>query len=134
MAADTDQMGRAQTVVRLKHDRFDSISKISGTIVIRPNLREAAFGLRWFALDRRPRSARCASLAGLNGLPRLLAFADRLDRSYIAGRPMQEAQRATCPTSAPRDSVCWPCIASGSPTTASPRGRTGWCATTGARR
>jgi len=96
VAAGDDQVGHAPTVVRLKHDHFGSINKISlgDTIVIRRNLREAAFGLRWFArwiAGHEARSLRV--LAGLDGLPRLLAFdADWLDRSYIAGRPMQEAQ------------------------------------------
>jgi predicted Ser/Thr protein kinase len=63
---------------------------------IRRNTRVARFGMRWFARAAAAREARAlVALAGLEGVPQLIAWADGiLDRTYMEGAPMQQAQPA----------------------------------------
>lgn len=61
---------------------------------IRRDTRAAKFGMRWFARSAAAREARVLrALAGVDGVPQLLAWGDGvLDRSYMEGAPMQQAQ------------------------------------------
>lgn len=61
---------------------------------IRRDIRAARFGMRWIARTAAAREARVlTALNGLDGVPRLLAWSgDVLDRSFMAGAPMQQAQ------------------------------------------
>ena len=61
---------------------------------IRRDIRTARFGMRWIARKAAAREARVLkTLDGLDGVPRLLAWGDGvLDRSFMAGAPMQQAQ------------------------------------------
>lgn len=61
---------------------------------IRRDIRSARFGMRWIAHKAAAREARVlTALGGLDGIPRLLAWSDGvLDRSFMAGSPMQQAQ------------------------------------------
>ena len=84
------------TETLLKLDHFGSIARVddaAGTR-IRRETRAARFGLRWFARWVAGHEARSlATLAGLPGIPRLLHWDGvTLERSYLAGRTMQEAQ------------------------------------------
>ncbi len=81
---------------RLKHDHFGSISRVidGGVARTRRDTRDASPGVRLFARGAARREARAlAALAGLDGVPALLAFDGRvLDRTWIAGRRMEDAQ------------------------------------------
>ena len=61
---------------------------------IRRDTRAAHFGLRWLARSAAAREARVLrALAGLDGVPQLLCWQDGvLERSYMDGAPMQQAQ------------------------------------------
>lgn len=61
---------------------------------IRRDIRSARLGMRWIARKAAAREARAlTALDGLEGVPRLIAWADGvLDRSFMAGAPMQQAQ------------------------------------------
>lgn len=81
----------------LKHDHFGSITLIEAAGVaprIRRDTRAASFGLRWLArLAARREAHALRLLTGIAGVPTLLHFDGHvLERSYIAGRPMHEAQ------------------------------------------
>ena len=80
----------------LKLDTFGDIRRVArdGHDTIRRDTRSATFGLRHLARWAARREARALErLDGLEGVPRLLGFDGRvLERSYIAGQPMQEAQ------------------------------------------
>jgi len=81
---------------RLKKDAFGAIYRVreGARVLIRRDTRAARLGLRWFARHVARREARALErLEGLRGVPRLLRSDGRvLDRSYIGGLPMQEAQ------------------------------------------
>jgi len=66
---------------------------------IRRDTRCARFGMHWIARAAAAREARVLkALAGLEGVPRLIAWGDGvLDRSFLDGAPMQQA-RPTDPT------------------------------------
>jgi RIO-like serine/threonine protein kinase len=66
---------------------------------IRRDTRSARWGLRWFSKQAAAREARVLkALAGIDGVPELIAWqAGVLDRSFMEGAPMQNAQ--------PRDPV-----------------------------
>ena len=80
----------------LKQDTFGHIERVErdGVVVIRRDTRSATFGLRHLARWAARREARVLGhVIGLEGVPQLLLFDGRvLERSYIAGSPMQEAQ------------------------------------------
>ena len=81
----------------LKRDHFGRIELvhgINGPALIRRDTRAAARGLRWFSGRVARREARALRvLDGVVGVPRLLRDeAGVLERSFIAGKPMQEAQ------------------------------------------
>ncbi len=61
---------------------------------IRRDIRAARFGMRWIARNAAAREARVLkTLSGLDGVPQLLAWSGGvLDRSFMAGAPMQQAQ------------------------------------------
>lgn len=61
---------------------------------IRRDTSAARFGMRWFARGAAAREARALqALAGVNGVPQLLGWADGvLDRTYMGGAPMQQAR------------------------------------------
>lgn len=61
---------------------------------IRRDIRGARFGMRWIARKAADREARVlTALGGLDGVPRLLRWGDGvLDRSFMAGAPIQQAQ------------------------------------------
>jgi RIO-like serine/threonine protein kinase len=86
----------------LKRDHFGRIDVVrgDGAPYIRRDTRAAARGLRWFAGRVARREARALrALEGMAGVPRLLRDEPGVvARSYIAGRPMQDAR--------PRD-VAW---------------------------
>lgn len=81
---------------RLKQDAFGAIYRVreGAGMLIRRDTRVARLGLRWFARHVARREARALDrLAGVPGIPRLLRSDGRvLERSYIGGLPMQEAQ------------------------------------------
>jgi RIO-like serine/threonine protein kinase len=83
-------------VVLLKSDALGRIERRrDGTRdFVRRDARSARLGLRAFARWAAAREARAlAALAGLDGLPQCLAFdGGVLDRSDLAGEPMQRAQ------------------------------------------
>jgi RIO-like serine/threonine protein kinase len=90
-------MSEQASVERLKHDHFGSISRVvdaDGRACARRDTREASFGLRWIARRVARREARALeALHGTEGVPALLAFDGRvLDREWLAGAPMQDAQ------------------------------------------
>jgi RIO-like serine/threonine protein kinase len=82
----------------LKKDLFGEVrleSGAAGPAIIRDASRASAW-LRWLArrLLRREAAA-LALLAGVDGVPELIAASrDRLQRSYVAGQPMQHARPA----------------------------------------
>lgn len=61
---------------------------------IRRDIRPARFGMRWIARKAAAREARVLTiLAGVDGVPQLLAWDEGLlERSFMAGAPMQQAQ------------------------------------------
>ena len=82
----------------LKTDLFGSVSLLHGGqgIAVRRDTTRARTGLGWIARLLARREARALGrLGGLPGTPGLIAFdGRRLDRSYIDGRPMQQARPA----------------------------------------
>ena len=80
----------------LKADHFGSITRVDDArgLRIRCETKTAAFGLRWFARWVAGHEARSlTALAELPGIPRLLHWDGvTLERSFIDGRPMHEAQ------------------------------------------
>ncbi|MEZ5461363.1 serine/threonine protein kinase [Dokdonella sp.] len=80
----------------LKSDALGRIEIVSdrGQRWIRRDTRVANFGMRWFARNAAAREARVlGALAGVEGVPQLIAWKDGvLDRSYMEGAPMQQAQ------------------------------------------
>ena len=80
----------------LKSDALGRIEIVSdgSTRWIRRDTRAARFGMRWIARSAAAREARVlAALASVEGVPHILAWQDGvLDRSYMAGAPMQQAQ------------------------------------------
>ena len=83
-------------VERLKQDAFGAIYRVreGARMLIRRDTRTARVGLRWFARHVARREVRALQkLEGLRGVPRLLhSDRDVVERSYIGGLPMQEAQ------------------------------------------
>lgn len=80
----------------LKKDLFGEVwlkYTDEGTTIVRDTA-SARFWLRWFARALMRREARVlAMLDGLHGVPQLLSLnGAALTRSYISGRPMQEAR------------------------------------------
>ncbi|MGB0133699.1 serine/threonine protein kinase [Dokdonella sp.] len=61
---------------------------------IRRDTRVANLGMRWFARSAAAREARVLrALSGVDGVPQLIAWSNGvLDRSYMEGAPMQQAQ------------------------------------------
>lgn len=80
----------------LKSDAFGRIEIIidGDRRWIRRDIRAARFGMRWIARNAAAREARVLkSLSGLDGVPQLLAWGEGvLERSFMAGAPMQQAQ------------------------------------------
>ncbi|HEV7775364.1 MAG TPA: serine/threonine protein kinase [Luteibacter sp.] len=85
-----------ETVTLLKADELGRIEMCErdGVVVIRRDIASARWWARAFARRAAAREARAlAKLDGLDGVPRLLAWNGRtLERSYMAGKPMQAAQ------------------------------------------
>jgi RIO-like serine/threonine protein kinase len=85
-----------ETVTLLKADELGRIEMCErdGVVVIRRDIAAARWWARTFARRAAAREARAlAKLDGLDGVPRLLAWNGRtLERSYMAGKPMQAAQ------------------------------------------
>lgn len=85
----------------LKHDAFGEIALVEreGTRLIRRDLTRARLWLRPVARYVAGREARALrALDGVDGVPRLLGWDGRaLDRSYIAGRAMQEGAPPALP-------------------------------------
>lgn len=88
--------GRMDASDLLKRDTFGHIERIErdGVAVVRRDTRSAVFGLRRLAQWAAAREARALErLSGLECVPQLLGFDGCvLERSYLPGRPMQEAQ------------------------------------------
>ena len=86
----------APHIERLKQDAFGAIYRVreGARMLIRRDTRVARAGLRWFARHVARREALALErLEGLRGVPRLLrSDGSVLERSYIGGLPMQEAQ------------------------------------------
>jgi len=63
-------------------------------LIVRRDTRHAGFAVRWIARHMLAREARVlAVLEGVAGVPQLIkADRDTLDRSYLAGMPMQEGR------------------------------------------
>lgn len=82
----------------LKADLFGSVSLRPGGqgLLVRRDTTRARTGLGWFARLLARREARALErLGGLPGTPVLIGFdGRRLDRSFIDGRPMQQARPA----------------------------------------
>ncbi len=82
----------------LKADELGRIEIVEcdGVRCIRRDIRAARWWARLFAYRAAAREARAlAKLDGIDGVPRLLAWnGHELLRSYIAGKPMQQAQPA----------------------------------------
>jgi RIO-like serine/threonine protein kinase len=80
----------------LKSDALGRIEIVSdrGQRWIRRDTRVASLGMRWFARNAAAREARVLkALRGIEGVPQLIAWKDGvLDRSYMEGAPMQQAQ------------------------------------------
>lgn len=85
-----------ETVTLLKADELGRIEMCErdGVVVIRRDIAAARWWARLFARRAAAREARAlAKLDGLDGVPRLLSWNGRtLERSYMAGKPMQAAQ------------------------------------------
>ncbi|MFO1078910.1 MAG: serine/threonine protein kinase, partial [Planctomycetota bacterium] len=87
----------AAPALLLKSDLFGSVYRVSasdGRYVVVRDLGAARRGLRWLARALARREARALRrLAGIEGLPALLhADGERIERSWIDGRPMQLAR------------------------------------------
>ncbi len=82
--------------VLLKADALGRIEVVDdpGGRRIRRDTRAARFGLRWLARSAAAREARVLrALAGVDGVPQLLSWhGGVLERSYMDGAPMQQAQ------------------------------------------
>ena len=93
---------RSNTVIPLLHTELlksDALGRIEivsdgDSRWIRRDTRDARFGMRWIARGAAAREARVlGALACVEGVPRLLGWSNGvLDRSYMAGAPMQLAQ------------------------------------------
>src|SRR6202000_3053163 len=85
-----------ETVTLLKADELGRIARVErgGLLLIRRDIASARWWARWFARRAAGREARAlARLDGIDGVPRLLAWNGRvLERSYMAGEPMQAAK------------------------------------------
>jgi RIO-like serine/threonine protein kinase len=85
-----------ETVTLLKADELGRIElrEREGVFVIRRDIASARWWARSFARRAAAREARAlARLDGLDGVPRLLRWdGTHLERSYMAGAPMQQAQ------------------------------------------
>jgi RIO-like serine/threonine protein kinase len=87
-------------VTLLKRDLFGTIQRVNlpdHTFVVVRDTGDARTGLRWFARYLARREARALErLAGIEGIPRLLAFNGRqLTREWIEAEPMQRAKPAS---------------------------------------
>ena len=85
-----------ENVTLLKADELGRIERVErdGVVVIRRDIASARWWARGFARRAAAREARAlARLEGIDGVPRLLAWNGRvLERSYMAGQPMQLGQ------------------------------------------
>jgi RIO-like serine/threonine protein kinase len=85
-----------ETVTLLKADELGRIEMCErdGIVVIRRDIDAARWWARLFARRAAAREARALTrLDGLDGVPRLLGWdGHRLERSYMAGKPMQAGQ------------------------------------------
>lgn len=85
-----------ENVTLLKADELGRIERVErdGVVVIRRDIASARWWARGFARRAAAREARAlARLDGIDGVPRLLAWNGRvLERSYMAGQPMQQGQ------------------------------------------
>ncbi|MBB3225964.1 RIO-like serine/threonine protein kinase [Luteibacter sp. Sphag1AF] len=85
-----------ETVTLLKADELGRIERVErdGQMLIRRDISSARWWARGFARRAAAREARALKkLDGIDGVPRLLAWDGRhLERSYMAGQPMQLGQ------------------------------------------
>ncbi|UPG86463.1 phosphotransferase [Luteibacter aegosomatis] len=90
------QAASTETVTLLKADELGRIERVErgGVLLIRRDIGSARWWARGFARRAAAREARAlGKLDGIDGVPRLLAWDGRiLERSYMAGLPMQQGQ------------------------------------------
>lgn len=82
--------------ILLKKDTFGEVWRVerAGAVLIRRDVRPARRWARWLARILMRREARVlAALEGVDGVPQLLRLdEDRLERSFLAGIPMQHGK------------------------------------------